>query len=146
MVRPAPMPARARDLERGTSQWGWTEAAQRQLAGQLGGALGSCASRRDLFLRESPIGLTTEVNHAISLILRPRVEEHLSHNLTDALRLSADAYNVGGETSIDGTSQGKDRSAPAWDYASGAVLTLFLTMNAWPLSPLRSQMRKRYAS
>jgi hypothetical protein len=34
------------------------------------------------------------------------VEEHLSHNLTDALRLSADAYyNVGGETSIDGTSQ-----------------------------------------
>jgi hypothetical protein len=35
-----------------------------------------------------------------------RVEEHLSHNLTDALWLSADAYyNVGGETSIDGTSQ-----------------------------------------
>lgn len=49
-----------------------------------------------------------------------------SHNLTDALRLSANAYyNVGGETSIDGTSQGKDRSVPAWDYASGAALTLF---------------------
>jgi hypothetical protein len=75
------------------------------------------------------------------------VEEHLSHNLTDALRLSADAYyNVGGETSIDGTSQGKDRSAPAWDYASGAVLTLFSTMNSWSPSPLGSQMRKRYAS
>jgi hypothetical protein len=51
--------------------------------------------------------------------------------LTDALRPSADAYyNVGGETSIDGTSQGKDRSAPAWDYASGAVLTLFSTLNS----------------
>jgi len=35
-----------------------------------------------------------------------RVEEHLSHSLTDALWLSADAYyNVGGETSIDGTGQ-----------------------------------------
>ena len=60
------------------------------------------------------------------------MEEHLSHNLTDALRLSADAYyNVGGETSIEGTSQGKHRSAPAWDYASGAVQTLFSTMNSW---------------
>ena len=35
-----------------------------------------------------------------------RMEEHVSHNLTDALWLSADAYyNVGGETSIDGISQ-----------------------------------------
>jgi hypothetical protein len=34
------------------------------------------------------------------------MEEHVSHNLTDALWLSADAYyNVGGETSIDGISQ-----------------------------------------
>ena len=33
-------------------------------------------------------------------------EEHVSHSLTDALWLSADAYyNVGGETSIDGISQ-----------------------------------------
>ena len=35
-----------------------------------------------------------------------RLEEHVSHNLTDALWLSVDAYyNVGGETSIDGTGQ-----------------------------------------
>ena len=34
------------------------------------------------------------------------MEEHVSHNLTDALWLSADAYyNVGGETSIDEISQ-----------------------------------------
>ena len=34
------------------------------------------------------------------------MEDHVSHNLTDALWLSADAYyNVGGETSIDGISQ-----------------------------------------
>jgi hypothetical protein len=35
-----------------------------------------------------------------------RMEEHISRNLTDAVWLSADAYyNVGGETSIDGTGQ-----------------------------------------
>jgi hypothetical protein len=34
------------------------------------------------------------------------LEVHVSHNLTDALWLSADAYcNVGGETSIDGAAQ-----------------------------------------
>lgn len=41
---------------------------------------------------------------AQNLILR--VEEHISRNLTDKFWLSADAYyNVGGETSIDGTPQ-----------------------------------------
>jgi hypothetical protein len=35
-----------------------------------------------------------------------RMEEHVSHNLTDARWLSVDAYyNVGGETSIDGAGQ-----------------------------------------
>jgi hypothetical protein len=35
-----------------------------------------------------------------------RMEEHLSRNVTDAVWLSADAYyNVGGQTSIDGTGQ-----------------------------------------
>ena len=83
-----------------------------------------------------------------------RVEEHLSHNLTDALWLSADAYyNVGGETSIDGT--GQDNMANTLRVGAGlglrigAVqtwLTWFSTMSAWSPSLLESQMRKRYAS
>src|SRR5271170_3090759 len=46
------------------------------------------------------------VNGAQTLSQNPilRLEGHASRNLTDALWLSADAYyNVGGETSIDGT-------------------------------------------
>jgi hypothetical protein len=80
-----------------------------------------------------------------------RVEEHLSHNLTDALWLSADAYyNVGGETSIDGT--GQDNMANTLRVGAGlglrigAVqtwLTWFSTMSAWSPSLLESQMRKR---
>ena len=36
----------------------------------------------------------------------PSLEGHASRNLTDGLWLSADAYyNVGGETTIDGTNQ-----------------------------------------
>ena len=49
------------------------------------------------------------VNGAQTLSQNPilRLEGHASRNLTDALWLSADAYyNVGGETSIDGTGQG----------------------------------------
>ena len=48
------------------------------------------------------------VNGAQTLSQNPilRLEGHASRNLTDALWLSADAYyNVGGETSIDGTGQ-----------------------------------------
>jgi len=48
------------------------------------------------------------VNGARTLAQNPifRVEEHMSRNLTDRFWLSADAYyNVGGETSIDGTPQ-----------------------------------------
>jgi hypothetical protein len=48
------------------------------------------------------------VNGAHTLSQNPifRAEEHVSHNLTDVLWLSADAYyNVGGETKIDGIDQ-----------------------------------------
>jgi hypothetical protein len=49
------------------------------------------------------------VNGAQTLSQNPifRLEEHVSHNLTDTLWLSTDAYyNLGGETSIDGIAQG----------------------------------------
>jgi hypothetical protein len=53
-----------------------------------------------------------------------RVEEHLSHNLTDALWLSADAYyNVGGETSIDGT--GQDNMANTLRVGAGMGLRIW---------------------
>jgi hypothetical protein len=53
-----------------------------------------------------------------------RVEEHLSHNLTDALWLSADAYyNVGGETSIDGT--GQDNMANTLRVGAGLGLRIW---------------------
>jgi hypothetical protein len=53
-----------------------------------------------------------------------RVEEHLSHNLTDALWLSADAsYTVGGETSIDGT--GQDNMANTLRVGAGMGLRIW---------------------
>jgi hypothetical protein len=53
-----------------------------------------------------------------------RVEEHLSHNLTDALWLSADAYyNVGGETGIDGT--GQDNMANTLRVGAGMGLRIW---------------------
>jgi hypothetical protein len=53
-----------------------------------------------------------------------RVEEHLSHNLTDAFWLSADAYyNVGGETSIDGT--GQDNMANTLRVGAGMGLRIW---------------------
>ena len=52
------------------------------------------------------------------------MEEHVSHNLTDALWLSADAYyNVGGETSIDGT--GQDNMANTLRIGGGMGLRLW---------------------
>jgi len=61
-----------------------------------------------------------------------RLEEHVSHNLTDALWLSVDAYyNVGGETSIDGT--GQDNMANTLRIGAGMGLRLWrgadLTLN-----------------
>src|ERR1700730_18162715 len=61
-----------------------------------------------------------------------RLEEHASHNLTDALWLSVDAYyNVGGETSIDGT--GQDNMANTLRIGAGMGLRLWrgadLTLN-----------------
>ena len=53
-----------------------------------------------------------------------RMEEHVSHNLTDALWLSADAYyNVGGETSIDGT--GQDNMANTLRLGAGMGLRIW---------------------
>ena len=53
-----------------------------------------------------------------------RLEEHVSHNLTDALWLSVDAYyNVGGETSIDGT--GQDNMANTLRIGAGMGLRLW---------------------
>jgi hypothetical protein len=53
-----------------------------------------------------------------------RLEGHASHNLTDALWLSADAYyNVGGETSIDGT--GQDNMANTLRIGAGMGLRLW---------------------
>jgi hypothetical protein len=53
-----------------------------------------------------------------------RVEEHISRNLTDKFWLSADAYyNVGGETSIDGTPQ--DNAASTLRLGAGMGLRLW---------------------
>ena len=53
-----------------------------------------------------------------------RMEEHVSHNLTDALWLSADAYyNVGGETSIDGT--GQNNMANTFRFGAGMGLRIW---------------------
>ena len=53
-----------------------------------------------------------------------RLEEHVSHNLTDALWLSVDAYyNVGGETSLDGT--GQDNMANTLRIGAGMGLRLW---------------------
>jgi len=52
------------------------------------------------------------------------VEEHISRNLTDRFWLSADAYyNVGGETSIDGTPQ--DNAASTLRVGAGVGLRLW---------------------
>ena len=79
------------------------------------------------------------------------MEEHVSHNLTDALWLSADAYyNVGGETSIDGISQDNMantlRVGAGMGYAFGAVPTSCSIMSAWSPSLPESRMRRPYAS
>ena len=66
------------------------------------------------------------VNGAQTLSQNPifRLEEHVSHNLTDALWLSADAYyNVGGETRIDGT--GQDNMANTLRIGAGMGLRLW---------------------
>jgi hypothetical protein len=53
-----------------------------------------------------------------------RVEEHVSRNLTDRFWFSADAYyNVGGETSIDGTPQ--DNAASTLRVGAGLGLRLW---------------------
>jgi len=53
-----------------------------------------------------------------------RLEEHVSHNLTDALWLSADAYyNFGGETSIDGVPQ--ENMANTFRIGAGMGLRLW---------------------
>jgi hypothetical protein len=52
------------------------------------------------------------------------MEEHISRNLTDRFWLSADAYyNVGGETSIDGTPQ--DNAASTLRVGAGMGLRLW---------------------
>jgi len=66
------------------------------------------------------------VNGAHTLAQNPifRVEEHISRNLTDRFWLSADAYyNVGGETSIDGTPQ--DNAASTLRIGGGFGLRLW---------------------
>jgi hypothetical protein len=66
------------------------------------------------------------VNGAQTLSQNPifRVEEHISRNLTDRFWLSADAYyNVGGETSIDGTPQ--DNAASTLRVGAGMGLRLW---------------------
>jgi len=66
------------------------------------------------------------VNGAQTLSQNPifRVEEHVSRNLTDRFWLSADAYyNVGGETSIDGTPQ--DNAASTLRVGGGMGLRLW---------------------
>jgi hypothetical protein len=65
-------------------------------------------------------------NGAQTLAQNPifRVEEHISRNLTDRFWLSADAYyNVGGETSIDGTPQ--DNAASTLRIGAGMGLRLW---------------------
>jgi hypothetical protein len=65
------------------------------------------------------------VNGARTLSQNPifRVEEHVSRNMTDRFWLSADAYyNVGGETSIDGTPQ--DNAASTLRVGAGMGLRL----------------------
>jgi hypothetical protein len=65
------------------------------------------------------------VNGARTLAQNPifRMEEHISRNLTDRFWLSADAYyNVGGETSIDGTPQ--DTAASKLRVGAGMGLRL----------------------
>ena len=67
-----------------------------------------------------------QVGGAQTLAQKPlfRVEEHVSHNLTDALWLSADAYyNVGGETRIDGVEQN--------DRADTLRLGTGMGLNVW---------------
>jgi hypothetical protein len=66
------------------------------------------------------------VNGARTLAQNPifRMEEHISRNLTDRFWLSADAYyNVGGETSIDGTPQ--DNAASKLRVGAGMGLRLW---------------------
>ena len=66
------------------------------------------------------------VNGARTLAQNPifRVEEHISRNLTDRFWFSADAYyNVGGETSIDGTPQ--DNAASTLRVGAGMGLRLW---------------------
>jgi hypothetical protein len=66
------------------------------------------------------------VNGARTLAQNPifRMEEHISRNLTDRFWLSADAYyNVGGETSIDGTPQ--DNAASTLRVGAGMGLRLW---------------------
>jgi Putative MetA-pathway of phenol degradation len=65
-------------------------------------------------------------NGAQTLAQNPifRVEEHISRDLTDRFWLSADAYyNVGGETSIDGTPQ--DNAASTLRIGAGMGLRLW---------------------
>jgi hypothetical protein len=66
------------------------------------------------------------VNGARTLAQNPifRMEEYISRNLTDRFWLSADAYyNVGGETSIDGTPQ--DNAASKLRVGAGMGLRLW---------------------
>jgi hypothetical protein len=66
------------------------------------------------------------VNGARTLAQNPifRVEEHISRNLTDRFWLSVDAYyNVGGETSIDGTAQ--DNAANTLRIGGGVGMRLW---------------------
>lgn len=65
-------------------------------------------------------------NGARTLAQNPifRMEEHVSRNVTERLWLSADAYyNVGGETSIDGTPQ--DNAASTLRLGAGVGLRLW---------------------
>ena len=93
------------------------------------------------------------VNGAQTLSQNPilRLEGHASRNLTDALWLSADAYyNVGGETSIDGT--GQDNMANTLRVGAGMGLRLWrgadrvLNDGLWSPSRPESRSPKRYAS
>jgi len=93
------------------------------------------------------------VNGAHTLAQNPifRVEEHISRNLTDRLWLSADAYyNVGGETSIDGTPQ--DNAASTLRVGAGMGLRLWrgatsgLITSTWSPSLPASRILKPSAS
>jgi hypothetical protein len=73
-----------------------------------------------------------------------RVEEHLSHNLTDALWLSmpvtTSVVRRASTEPVRTTWQTRSGSALAWDCAFGAVQTSFSTMSSWSPSLLASQM------